>query len=247
MTVAPPAPYRRSPPPPAARRNTSAMPARDRRPSFDRCERLASADRRHQKPPPSPLPTKTPGADGCRRRARPPSATLKSPWPHSPNGPLPPRGFLLGRLSGAGPDARPTVAKAGARNPSPFLPFGQQPLSPTATYPDGKQVLRLAARPRRALPLPLSLSLPPGRGALLPRRGRLPRACRLGFGPVLSPLAPSLWPLLLDLGLARPSDGSHEARRGPGLGSPFDPGSGRRFPRLRMYDNVLYHRVQTSL
>ncbi len=34
--------------------------------------------------------------------------------------PQPPRGFLLGRLSSAGPGARPTVAKAGARNPSPF-------------------------------------------------------------------------------------------------------------------------------
>src|SRR5271165_4915945 len=41
-----------------------------------------------------------------------------------PNSALPPRGFLLGRLSNAGPRTRTTVPhRAGVRNPSPELPF----------------------------------------------------------------------------------------------------------------------------
>ena len=80
MTVAThPASQRRSPPPPAAPRNKSAMSARGRQSSFDRCERLAPAHRRHRKRPPSPLPTKTPSIDGRLRPARQPSAILKSP------------------------------------------------------------------------------------------------------------------------------------------------------------------------
>ena len=43
--------------------------------------------------------------------------------------PQPPRGFLLGRLSSAGPSACSTVRKrAGARNPSPLLPFKFVPM-----------------------------------------------------------------------------------------------------------------------
>jgi integrase len=45
----------------------------------------------------------------------------RSSNPHSrarPNSPKPPRGFLLGRLSSAGPDTGPTVAKG--RRPKPF-------------------------------------------------------------------------------------------------------------------------------
>ena len=80
MTVAMhPASHRRSPPPPAARRNKSAMSAGGRQSSFDRCERLAPAHRRHRKQPPSSLPLKTLSAARCRRLARQPSAILKSP------------------------------------------------------------------------------------------------------------------------------------------------------------------------
>ena len=80
MTVAthPPS-HRRSPPLPAARRNTSAMPAQGCQSSIDRHQRLAPAHPRHQNRPPSPLPLKTPSAAPCRRLARQPSATLKSP------------------------------------------------------------------------------------------------------------------------------------------------------------------------
>ena len=80
MTVAPrPAAHRRSPPPPAARRNTSATPARGRKSSCDRGQRLAPAHRRHRNSQPSALPLKAPSAADCRRLARQPSAILKSP------------------------------------------------------------------------------------------------------------------------------------------------------------------------
>jgi hypothetical protein len=121
MTVAPhAAAHRRPPSPPAARRIMSAMFSRRRRFSLDRGRRLAPAHRRHRKRPTPLFPPKTLSLDGRRRLARRPSATHKSPRRARQTVPLPPRGFLPGRLSGAGPGACPTVAKAGARNPSPY-------------------------------------------------------------------------------------------------------------------------------
>ena len=105
MTGAPhSASHRRSPSPPAARRNTSATPARGRQSSCDRAQPLAPVHRRNRKRPPLPLPPKTPSA------ARSPTpASLAVRDPQIPIGalakrsPYLPRGFLLGRLSSAGP------------------------------------------------------------------------------------------------------------------------------------------------
>ncbi len=88
--------------------------------SFDRCERLAPAHRRHRKQPRSSLPLQTLSAARCRRLACQPVRD-----PQIPIGalrqtvPLPPRGFLLGKLSSADPGRSPTSQRAGTRNPSP--------------------------------------------------------------------------------------------------------------------------------
>src|SRR5208283_5100341 len=109
-----PASHRRSPPPPAARRNTSAMSAGGRQSSFDRCERLAPASK-----------TAAVGAS-AENAERGPLPTPRSPAVRDPQIPIvalakrprPSRGFLLGRLSSAGPGRGPTVAKG--RRPKPF-------------------------------------------------------------------------------------------------------------------------------
>jgi hypothetical protein len=80
MTVAMrPASLRRSLSPPAPRRNTNAMFAPGRQSALNRCERLAPTYRRHQKPPPSPVPPPRLNVAGYRRVAHEPSATRKSP------------------------------------------------------------------------------------------------------------------------------------------------------------------------
>ena len=54
-----------------------------------------------------------------------------------PNQPQPPRGFLLGRLSNAGPTSRITVwERAGVRKPSPFRSFPAASRTPKLATPD---------------------------------------------------------------------------------------------------------------
>ena len=114
-----PASQRRSLSPPAARRNKSAMSARGRESSLDRCE---SAGARAS----SPSETAAVAAsDENTENTRLP--TPRSPAVRDPQIPIvalekqpqPPRGSSLGGFS-AGPSACSTVRKrAGARNPSP--------------------------------------------------------------------------------------------------------------------------------
>jgi hypothetical protein len=73
-----------------------------------------------------------------------------------PTSPQPPRGFLLGRLSDAGPATRTTVLQgAGIRNPSPFLPFGDARYPPFGIVCSGLLGMNF-------LRIRLSLSLVPG-------------------------------------------------------------------------------------
>ena len=121
MTVAPhPAAHRRSPSPPAARRNMSATSVRVRQSSRGRAG--ASPPR-----PSSRSKTADPAAspENNERRQPPPPRSPTVRDPQIPIGalakrsPQPPRGFLLGRLSNAGPRPSTTVRRAGVRNPSP--------------------------------------------------------------------------------------------------------------------------------
>ena len=105
MTVAPhPAAHRRSPPPPAARRNTSATPARGRKSLL----RPRPTPRSRASSPSKKLAVFVPDDNTGRRRSPPPhQRSLRDPkipiGPAQPTAPLPPRGFLLTRLSAAGP------------------------------------------------------------------------------------------------------------------------------------------------
>jgi integrase len=92
---------------------TNAMSARTRQSSFHRCDRLASAHRRHRKRPPSPLPTKTSSAAGSGRRARQPSAILKSPFELAKRS-LTPRGFPFAGFRAPAPTPAPPSQGAGA-------------------------------------------------------------------------------------------------------------------------------------
>ena len=118
MTVAthPPS-QRRSSPSPAARRNKSAISAQGRQSSSRPMPTLGSRAS-------SPSETAAVAAsDENTEHSRPPTPRSPAvrdpqiPIARSKNSPQPPRGFLLGRLSSAGPDARPTVAKG--RRPKP--------------------------------------------------------------------------------------------------------------------------------
>ena len=120
MTVAmhPPA-HRRSPPPPA------------RAPEHERDARARSQVLLRPRPTPrsgASSPSKTPtigaSAENSERGSLPTPRSSAVRDPQIPIGapakrsPQPPRGFLLGRLSSAGPGRGPTVAKG--RRPKPF-------------------------------------------------------------------------------------------------------------------------------
>ena len=120
MTVAPhPAAHRRSLSPPAARRNMNATPARGRQSS---CDRRPTPRSRAS----SPSKTANAAASDEDTSALPAANASLASRPRSSNPhrrarqtlPLPPRGFLLGRLSSAGPGPSPTLAKG--RRPKPF-------------------------------------------------------------------------------------------------------------------------------
>ena len=108
MTVAThPASQRRSPPPPAARRNKSAMSARAS-PVFPRPMRTLGS--RASSPSETAAVAASDENTEHRRLPTPPSPAVRDPQipiVALEKRPQPPRGFLLGRLSSAGPGAAP--------------------------------------------------------------------------------------------------------------------------------------------
>src|SRR5271165_1202599 len=117
-----PVAQRGSPLPRAARRSRRPTSSRGRQSSPDRRARARAAHPRDRTRSSSSFPPPRLRATGPRGDTREPSAILKSPWvAPDQTGALPAPGFLLGRLSNAGPATRITVPQgAGVRNPSPF-------------------------------------------------------------------------------------------------------------------------------
>ena len=116
---------RRSPSPPAARRSRKTTPSQGRQ-SFSRRRALrpplaqSSLKKRSSSTfPPRTIAAPTPRSPTQRsvRDAKIPIARAR------PTSPQPPRGFLLGRLSNAGPTTRTTVSSRG-RRPKPFTNRG---------------------------------------------------------------------------------------------------------------------------
>ena len=135
-----PAVQRRFPSPPAARRSRNAMSSRSpHRPSSRRAHPRRPHPRR--KSSSSRLPTRTPAALSLppphRRSVRDPQIPIGRAQPNSA---FPPRGFLLTRLSNAGPAPSPArLQRAGVRNPSVKLPFAMTGPKTTA----GKAVFQM--------------------------------------------------------------------------------------------------------